>query len=222
LSETSTIVVQYTDSASDITTYEVLAITFKRHVTSKTPPCGQSGWKCVFLSSATYTGDLGGLSGADSKCQALANAAGIGGTTYKAWLSAGTVNAKDRMTIASVNVPYVRIDRKQLAASGPAFLSATASGTTGTLGAAISLDETGVTFTSDKVFTYTIPSGISIMNDAVLEGGLPSPQADCDDWTASTNKFYGFGGIDSALGAAWTAASLMACTTASHIYCFEQ
>jgi hypothetical protein len=45
-------------------------------------------------------GDLGGLAGADQHCQALAQAAGAGGKTWRAYLStqgAGAVNARDRI-----------------------------------------------------------------------------------------------------------------------------
>ena len=45
-------------------------------------------------------GDLGGLAGADQHCQMLAQAAGAGGKTWRAYLSthgAGAVNARDRI-----------------------------------------------------------------------------------------------------------------------------
>ena len=45
-------------------------------------------------------GDLGGLEGADRHCQTLAQAAGAGGKTWRAYLStqgAGAVNARDRI-----------------------------------------------------------------------------------------------------------------------------
>jgi hypothetical protein len=44
--------------------------------------------------------DLGGLAGADQTCQTLAQAAGAGGKTWRAYLStqgAGAVNARDRI-----------------------------------------------------------------------------------------------------------------------------
>ncbi len=41
--------------------------------------------------------NLGGLSGADGHCQALAEAAGAGGKTWRAYLSASTENARDRI-----------------------------------------------------------------------------------------------------------------------------
>lgn len=42
-------------------------------------------------------GDLGGLAGADAHCQALAEAVGAGGKTWRAYLSTSTVDAKDRI-----------------------------------------------------------------------------------------------------------------------------
>jgi hypothetical protein len=45
-------------------------------------------------------GDLGGLQGADKHCQSLAEAAGAGGRTWRAYLSTsgpGAVNARDRI-----------------------------------------------------------------------------------------------------------------------------
>ena len=42
-------------------------------------------------------GDLGGLAGADAHCQSLAQAAGSGGKTWRAYLSTSTVDAKGRI-----------------------------------------------------------------------------------------------------------------------------
>jgi Protein of unknown function (DUF1554) len=51
-----------------------------------------------FVSSSTSaTGNLGGLSGADSRCQGLAAAVGAGSKTWHAYLSTGSVNARDRI-----------------------------------------------------------------------------------------------------------------------------
>src|SRR4029077_17175057 len=66
----------------------------------------------VFVSSATYGGgNLGGLTGADPKCQSLATAAVLPGT-YKAWLSDDTTSAASRLT-HSTN-PYVLVDGKTI------------------------------------------------------------------------------------------------------------
>jgi len=42
-------------------------------------------------------GDLGGISGADAHCQALAATAGAGGSTWHAYLSTSTEDARDRI-----------------------------------------------------------------------------------------------------------------------------
>ena len=54
--------------------------------------------KRVFVTEATYSGALGSLDAADTYCRAAANAAGLTGT-YRAWLSDGTSNAIDRITV---------------------------------------------------------------------------------------------------------------------------
>ena len=50
----------------------------------------------VFITSARYFGDMGGLSGADTICQNAATAAGLSGT-WKAILSDSTTSAESRL-----------------------------------------------------------------------------------------------------------------------------
>ena len=57
-----------------------------------------SGMSFFVASSGAGKGaDLGGLAGADKHCQTLAQAAGAGGKTWRAYLSASGVNARDRI-----------------------------------------------------------------------------------------------------------------------------
>ena len=66
-----------------------------------------------FLTDTAWMGgDLGGLSGADAKCQAQASSAGLAGT-YKAWLSGATTSAYDRLTHNAG--PYVLVDGTKVA-----------------------------------------------------------------------------------------------------------
>jgi hypothetical protein len=58
----------------------------------------------IFHVTTTYSGNLGGLSGADAICQSEAGTLGYSGT-WKAILSDSTTNAKDRLTIT---YPVVR------------------------------------------------------------------------------------------------------------------
>ena len=69
-------------------------------------PRGASGNPMTFFVTSAGSGkgaDLGGISGADRHCQSLAQAAGAGGRTWRAYLSTSTadgkpaVNARDRI-----------------------------------------------------------------------------------------------------------------------------
>ncbi len=70
--------------------------------------------RTIFVSSALYTGDLGGLAGADLECQTLAAKAGLTGTYY-AWLSDGRTAPAQRFVHSSV--PYVLTTGEQIAKS---------------------------------------------------------------------------------------------------------
>ena len=66
----------------------------------------QSGWchngTCahrIFATSNVYDGDLGGISGADSKCNSVASAAGLQGN-WRAVISDYSTHARDHVTIA--------------------------------------------------------------------------------------------------------------------------
>jgi len=64
-------------------------------------PAQQANMTFFVTSNGTGKGaDLGGLAGADAHCQQLAQAAGAGGKTWRAYLSTqgdGAVNARDRI-----------------------------------------------------------------------------------------------------------------------------
>jgi hypothetical protein len=69
---------------------------------SATPAAAQQSGMTFFVTSQGpgKGGDLGGLAGADRHCQALAQAAGAAGLSWRAYLSTqgtGAVNARDRM-----------------------------------------------------------------------------------------------------------------------------
>jgi hypothetical protein len=51
----------------------------------------------VFVTSTTHGANLGGLSGADAICAQRAQAAGLGGQSYVAWLSTDTIAAPSRL-----------------------------------------------------------------------------------------------------------------------------
>ena len=89
---------------------------------------GASGNKSkttFFVTSDTsMTGKLGGLAGADARCQALAKTAGFGDHTFHAYLSTAAVNAKDRIGTG----PWMNSKGLMVAASVAALHSAATKG----------------------------------------------------------------------------------------------
>jgi hypothetical protein len=63
--------------------------------------------KIVFITSTHYTGDLGGLAGADEKCQTHADSADLGGT-FKAWL--GVSKETEPASWLYPDLPQVTVD----------------------------------------------------------------------------------------------------------------
>jgi hypothetical protein len=165
----------------------------------------------VFVSSATYNGNLGGLSGADSKCQSLATAANLKGT-FKAWLSDSTTSAASRLTHATA--PYLLVDSTIVANDWNGL-------TSGNLLHAIDLDESGQT---PAAGTYGCTSDPSVWshtgtNGLLLTGG------DCSDWT-STTATTTHAGTSDAKSWAWTDACQIGgsgvCAKTASLYCIQQ
>jgi hypothetical protein len=176
--------------------------------------------KLVFVTSQAYSGNLGGLAGADGKCQALASAAGLGGI-YKAWLSDSTSSPATRFTQYPHN--YSQVDGTVVAADW-------ASLTSGALLSPIVHDETG------QVATIvgsggTGPGGAILFGDcavwnntkangtALLPNTGPATAVYCNDWSDATPSFVG----DSSLyGAFSSQCGATACSALHPLYCFEQ
>ena len=58
---------------------------------------GSSAGKRIFITTTSYSANLGGIAGADNKCALAAMAGNLGGA-WKAWISDGATNAIDRFT----------------------------------------------------------------------------------------------------------------------------
>jgi hypothetical protein len=77
-----------------------LAATLVSDAAAQQKPAGQRPGFFITSSGSGNGGDLGGLAGADKRCQTLAMATGAGNRTWRAYLStngAGGVNARDRI-----------------------------------------------------------------------------------------------------------------------------
>ena len=144
---------------------------------------GVTDAKYVFISSSVHTGNLGGLAGADSICQSLANAASMPGV-YKAWLSDATQSAANRLTHSLV--PYILPTLDVVADSWSSLLF----GPDFDMQHAINIDEQGNLAPVDldgytAVWTGTLPDGNAVPPDTGLPYWLGA--GTCDNWT---NGFY--------------------------------
>lgn len=114
---------------------------------------------------------LGGLKGADAHCQALAESAGAGGKTWRAYLSSGTENARDRIG----NGPWHNA-KGVLIASDLAALHSDANAINKQTG----LTESGMTVNGrgDK------PNRHDILTGSGPDGTVAAGKT-CNDWTNS-------------------------------------
>ena len=185
--------------------------------------------KTVFVTSESYTGNLGGLAGADQKCNDLAAAASLSGD-YKAWLSDGIEAPSTRFT-QSPDVSYQLVDGTVIAVGydnvlAPALL------------APINLTELGV---AKPTNVWTNTSG----GQPAASLGDPCPQpgficgGSCNAWTAAVEPDpegeqgvpYGEStAVSGAIGGGqfeggWEFTSvypLLSCASTAALYCFEQ
>lgn len=204
-------IVPFTDEASDrrhrrlmrkgvtVATFRLVTIAM---VAISAPHVVRADELKVFLTASDYSGSqVGGLTGADAKCQAQADAAGLPGT-YVAWLSSSTVSAGSR--IAHATVPYVQVDGTQVADDWTDL-------TDGSIDAAITLTATGVDRGVGGVWTATATSG-----------GISDPAHTCSDWTS--NSGLGADGYHGASHGDWTVNSVQPldnCTVANPLYCVQ-
>ena len=145
------------------------------------PVQAQQGQLSFFIISVGLGkgGDLGGLDGADRQCQSLAQAAGGGSKTWRAYLStqgAGGVNAKDRIG----NGPWSNAKGVQIASNVADLHSSN-----NKINKESALDEKGMTVNGrgDTPNRHDILTGTQ--QDGTAVAG--SEDATCSNWTSSTD-----------------------------------
>lgn len=151
----------------------------------------------VFVTSATYTGNLGGLQGADNLCQARADAAALAGR-WKAILSGSGVLARDRVPVGG------RLHNRAatyIASSGANFWG-------GFLSSNISTDEHG-SVAAANAWTGTTVSGSA------------SP-SQCAGWTSGSASVQGEVGDHNASSISWLGGSTQTCDQQQALYCMSQ
>jgi hypothetical protein len=156
----------------------------------------------VFTTSQTYNGALGGLAGADAKCQASADAAGFGGS-WKAWLSDSSISASSRLSQSSN--PYSLINGTIIANNWSDL-------TDGSLRAPINITETGGAV-SDYIFTNTGIAGQTYY----------SGYGSCGNWTSTGDSYIvGWSGSSASAWTDYWGGGSRWCHFPARLYCFEQ
>ena len=168
------------------------------------PPAPQQTENRVFITQNTFNGNLGGLEGADSKCQQSAEAVNLGGT-WKAWLSDAKNSPATRFIHS--NNPYVLLNNKKIADSWQDL-------TDGTLSNSINVTENKTGFTTNAI-TNTRPNGKT-------RSAPQSTVGPCQNWTSSSYGNF-VTGDSASKDQRWTETWTMNCDNENlHLYCFEQ
>ena len=152
----------------------------------------------AFVTSTDYDViELGGVAGADAKCNERAQAAGLPGE-YVAWLSSSTSNARDRLGTAS---GWVRTDRRPFAASADDLFVAK-------IRYPLAVDETGT----------NVASGVRYVRTGTLADGTVSKDKHCADWSLDSGGAVEMG--DPFTGNhRWSTLAAGGCTGKTPIYC---
>ncbi len=186
--------------------------------TSTPAPTPTPGPKYVFITSATYNGNLGGLTGADTKCKTLADNSSITsirGRTWAAWLSDSAnspAQPSAQRPFTHATVPYNLVDGTTIIASSWTDLITNKNGNY--LTNPISKDESG-NVVSGNMWTSTAPIGDNSCGSC--------SSRNCSNWTSGSNPSIGVKGYTPSTTSSWTTSAGEYCdSNFLHLYCFEQ
>lgn len=170
-------------------------------------PPGTAGtdYKRVFVTSQTYSAlNVGGIAGADAKCNSLATAAGLTGT-YMAWLSDSTNNPSGRFTQATV--PYRMVNGARLADNWSDLTSGEG------LQTGVVLNESGAVIGSSQP---------RIWSNTYYYGSAVSTTNHCNNWTSNAAAIGTYGRVG-AVNTKWSSDTTpLGCNQMYRLLCFEQ
>ena len=158
----------------------------------------------LFVSSQTYNGSLGGLDGADAKCDSLAKAAGLK-KTYKAILSSSSLSAYGRLLFTGEILKVSSSDNSILIADSGADLFNT---DTTDLKSLVNLDESGNTISSN-VWTGTGSDGSNLSDN-------------CNNWASSSGSVDAWHGDSTKTNERWLESNFTSCNNNYSLYCVSQ
>ena len=163
--------------------------------------------RTVFVTGATFTGNLGMRDGGDMTCQAVAADAGLPGT-YRVWLSdvAGDAVAHLARDAGPLRLPsgvIVAANVDELVDAGPRV--------------PIALDERGRMVGGGGCDDGGLVAWTDTSSNGSVEGSL-----DCSRWTSANVFIQGVVGLVGQLGSGWTVACTRTCDSQAALYCIQQ
>jgi len=165
--------------------------------------------KKIFITSTQYNGNLGGVGGADSKCQERASAASLSGT-YKAIISSNTSNAKERMPDAR----YVTVTSEILAANLAGLFDG---------GLDFQIRNEWGNYAGSAGYARSVWTGTDNNGNGFLSG---SPTlTTCGNWSSSNASHWGETGfVPSYSTSSWirTTSGWAPCDINRSLYCYEE
>jgi hypothetical protein len=171
--------------------------------------CETQGASCptpkkVFITSTTYSANLGGYAGADARCAAAASGANLTGTFY-AWIADGATTPKTHFTQSTI--PYALVDGTIIANNFDGL-------TSGRIRHPIDMTETGAAAPAPTIAgTCNAWTGLNAHGD--------TQYGDCSGWTSTGST--GGSGNSREKGGAWSSqCSGGICGNVAALYCFEQ
>jgi hypothetical protein len=168
-------------------------------------PAADHNEKTVFVTSASFDGNLGGLTGADDKCQAEAEGPSsiVPSGTYWAWLSDGSDSPYTGFTRSSH--PYLLPDGTKIAEDFADL-------TDGSILHTINIDPTGKALGLQLFWTGTNPDGTTVQHFVT-----------CNGWTDPLANSNGMAGSTVQTSSLWSAySSQIWCGRSLRLACFEQ
>ena len=162
--------------------------------------------KTVFVTSTSYKSNLGGLTGADDKCQAEADgpASIVPSGTYLAWLSDGTDSPDTRFTKSSN--PYVLPDGTKIAEDYADL-------TDGSILNTINMDSTGAPMGWQQFWSSTNSDGTTAQKFVTCEGWT---------WTDTSTYSHAMLGHTGKKSTLWSEYTREKCRPSYRLACFQQ
>ncbi len=156
----------------------------------------------AFVTAATFNANLGGISGADAKCQSAAEAAGHPGT-FRAYIASDTTNLTlSRFENKGTTQAFYTTNLGKVADNWTDLTNAS-------LDLPLNYTESG----------NTVPGTENTWTGLYNSGTASSSAASCTAWSATTGS--GYFGLATSTNYSWASYSSAACGTGYHLYCFQ-